>query len=206
MLELGAGDCRLSRLLVDRLTVFATDLSFSALRRSGLSSIAQADIASVPFRDRSFDLVLCSEVLEHLPEDVFRSALAEISRLAIQYVLISVPYRENLLENSARCGACGKISHIYGHLRSFTRRDVTGLLWPNLKPVRLWTMGLEHRCFPPLVRLRGVPVGNDRMCPHCGKISPKVRLGLWQKAVDWLQWKIPYEKSYWIAALYRRSC
>ena len=41
--------------------------------------LAAADCLNLPFRDESFDVVICSEVLEHLPE--YNSALAEISRV-----------------------------------------------------------------------------------------------------------------------------
>ncbi len=39
----------------------------------------QADIVDLPFDDASFDLLLCSHVLEHVPDD--RRALAEIARV-----------------------------------------------------------------------------------------------------------------------------
>ncbi len=39
----------------------------------------QADIVDLPFEDASFDLVLCSHVLEHVTDD--RRALAEIARV-----------------------------------------------------------------------------------------------------------------------------
>ncbi len=39
----------------------------------------QADIVNLPFDDASFDLILCSHVLEHVPDD--RRALAEIARV-----------------------------------------------------------------------------------------------------------------------------
>ncbi len=42
-----------------------------------------------PFADRSFESVVCSEVLEHIPD--YRTALAEIARIAIRKVLITVP-------------------------------------------------------------------------------------------------------------------
>jgi ubiquinone/menaquinone biosynthesis C-methylase UbiE len=37
------------------------------------------DIAAIPFSDRSFDLIYCSHVLEHVPED--RKAMRECNRV-----------------------------------------------------------------------------------------------------------------------------
>jgi ubiquinone/menaquinone biosynthesis C-methylase UbiE len=43
----------------------------------------------VPFADRSFDVVVCSEVLEHIPE--YRQALAEIARVCRGRAILTVP-------------------------------------------------------------------------------------------------------------------
>lgn len=49
----------------------------------------QANIYQMPFEDKSFDVVLCSEVLEHLkyPEN----AISELIRVSKQYIIITVP-------------------------------------------------------------------------------------------------------------------
>jgi 2-polyprenyl-3-methyl-5-hydroxy-6-metoxy-1,4-benzoquinol methylase len=51
--------------------------------------IVQGSIYQLPYKDNSFDLVLCTEVLEHLekPQD----ALKELVRVSKQYLVISVP-------------------------------------------------------------------------------------------------------------------
>jgi SAM-dependent methyltransferase len=41
--------------------------------------VVQGDALAIPFADRSFDRVICSEVLEHIPED--RAAMAELARV-----------------------------------------------------------------------------------------------------------------------------
>ena len=48
-----------------------------------------ADITALPFEDDSFDLVLCLEVLEHIPDPA--PALAELARVCRGDIVLSVP-------------------------------------------------------------------------------------------------------------------
>jgi ubiquinone/menaquinone biosynthesis C-methylase UbiE len=52
-------------------------------------SLKQGDIYKLPYKDNSFDLVICSEVLEHL--EYPKKALGEIKRVSKRYCLLSVP-------------------------------------------------------------------------------------------------------------------
>jgi len=67
------------------------------------------DVNALPFADRSFDLVICNEVLEHLAHPEL--ALSELQRVTRHYCLISVPHEplfrlSNLLrgKNLSRLG------------------------------------------------------------------------------------------------------
>jgi len=51
--------------------------------------IKKGDIYNLPYKDNSFDLVLCMEVLEHLEKP--DKALDELKRVSKKYVLLSVP-------------------------------------------------------------------------------------------------------------------
>jgi len=65
--------------------------------------------------EKSFDIVTCLEVLEHIPDwlKVFHS----LFRFAAKQVLITVPYREEI--RYTVCVNCAKVTPIYGHLRSY---------------------------------------------------------------------------------------
>jgi len=52
-------------------------------------SLKRASIYKLPYKDSSFDLVLSTEVLEHLEEP--EKALKEIIRVSRKYILLSVP-------------------------------------------------------------------------------------------------------------------
>ena len=51
--------------------------------------IKQGDILKLPFKSNSFDLVVCTEVLEHLENP--KKAYRELLRVSKKYVLITVP-------------------------------------------------------------------------------------------------------------------
>ena len=70
--------------LLDRLGYYAfgTDVSLFAIRqgtRLGINKLTLSDISHLPFRDSSFDLITCFEVLEHIHDP--KTALGEIHRL-----------------------------------------------------------------------------------------------------------------------------
>jgi SAM-dependent methyltransferase len=51
----------------------------------------QCDVRYLPFSSKSFDLVLCIEVLEHLRKDEGKGLLQELERVAKKQVLLSMP-------------------------------------------------------------------------------------------------------------------
>ncbi len=60
-----------------------------AARRIPSGTFQVGDLTALPFEDDSFDLVLCLEVLEHIPDP--GPALAELSRVCRGQIVLSVP-------------------------------------------------------------------------------------------------------------------
>lgn len=60
-----------------------------AAKRIPAAKFQVADLTALPFPDESFDLVLCLEVLEHIPEP--GAALAELARVCRGDLVVSVP-------------------------------------------------------------------------------------------------------------------
>lgn len=85
-----------------------------------------ADVTSLPFQDQSFDLVICSEVLEHIPED--GKAVREITRVLKDGHLLAVSVPRYFPES-----LCWAISKDYrnepgGHIRIYRKQQLTRLL------------------------------------------------------------------------------
>jgi len=57
-----------------------------------LNSDFVASVTDMPLADNSFDVVLCSEVLEHLPFRDFEEALLELKRVTKRYLVLSLPH------------------------------------------------------------------------------------------------------------------
>jgi len=78
-------------------------------------------IESVPFSKNFFDVVVVSELLEHLSNDSLSLAILEIKRiLKPGGILIgSVPARETLDNLNVFCPNCGSHFHVWGHQQSF---------------------------------------------------------------------------------------
>lgn len=116
VLDLGCGDGTVSNPLIAKgLDVIGVDISIIALQYfKGKGLIG--NIEQLPFPAHSFDLIICSEVLEHLPTDTLERAVKEIERVALRYVIITTPNEEYLPAGFVKCKQCGCIYHMNLHV------------------------------------------------------------------------------------------
>ncbi len=111
-----------------------TGVDFSAsfidtARAKGQVRSVQADATALPFPDGSFDAVLCSETLEHVPDD--RGAVAEIHRVLRPggLLFLTVPIYWNAARILAGLSLTAEYRELQiGHLREYSRRTVDRLL------------------------------------------------------------------------------
>src|SRR5581483_8339880 len=63
------------------------DRSQAAVRAARVP-VVLGSVARLPFKDHSYDLVSCTEVLEHLDGGILAEAVREIARVSRKYILI----------------------------------------------------------------------------------------------------------------------
>ncbi len=84
LLDCGCGTGVNLPLLAAHGTAYGFDLTWTGLKFAkdhGTRRLAQASVAHVPFRDASFDLVTCFDVLQCLPPEAARQVLSEFHRI-----------------------------------------------------------------------------------------------------------------------------
>jgi len=99
---------------------FAAMVEAGELPGDTLSVAVQGDALALPFADESFDRVICSEVLEHIPDD--RAAMAELARVLRRgaTMAVTVPRRGPERINWALSDAYHQVPG--GHIRIYSRR------------------------------------------------------------------------------------
>lgn len=62
-------------------------------------SYIQGDARKLPFPDNSFEVVIASDLLEHVAAEERKTALAELCRVSKNYVILGAPFRKEFVEN-----------------------------------------------------------------------------------------------------------
>ncbi len=94
ILEIGVGNKTVSNYLKEH--DFKVDtLDFDKSLKPDIVS----DIREMDIKDKSYDLVMACEVLEHIPWDDVPKAISEIYRVSKKYALISIPYSAFSMES-----------------------------------------------------------------------------------------------------------
>ncbi len=109
------------------------------------SSVMKADINKLPFADEAFDCVICSEVLEHVPQH--HDALQELLRVLKPQgdLIISVPryFPERI---------CWLLSPAYhneegGHIRIYKKKQLRKML--AVHGIECWKINYKHALHAP---------------------------------------------------------
>ncbi len=133
VVDLGCGDGYLSYLIAQRnYRVISVDIAATRLqklkekREEQSIKLLQADIKRTGLADRTVDTVVCSEVLEHIPdyEEVLQEAY-RILKPGGQFI-VTVPYKENL--KTIICPYCHRAFHPDGHVHRFDRENLAASL------------------------------------------------------------------------------
>lgn len=135
VLNIGVGHGGLERLLIAKgCNVHCLDPnppSIAAIKTvvgNGRATVGYSH--AIPFTDAHFDVVVMSEVLEHLADDLLASTLIEVRRvlrLGGRFIG-TVPADEELAANQVVCPHCGALFHRWGHMRPFSEHSLRSLV------------------------------------------------------------------------------
>jgi ubiquinone/menaquinone biosynthesis C-methylase UbiE len=124
ILDLGCGTGFMSCLLAkEGFDITAVDVSSERLslfhQKAKELNINVKNLNFFEFNEMDYDLVICQEVIEHLPD---YSKLIDKIYFFLKtggYAIITTPYKENLEAKTKKCDVCGQYYHTSGHLHSF---------------------------------------------------------------------------------------
>ncbi|GBD02044.1 putative methyltransferase YcgJ [bacterium HR18] len=143
LLDVGCGEGFVAAFLKQRLPeveITGIDASVSALAYAQAhfgqyATFRRGDIYGLPFPDRAFDTVVCSEVLEHLEDP--ESAIAELKRVARRYVVLTVPL-EPYFRWLNRLGQWLRVSEDPGHVQFWTHAAFKRLVQQHFNEAKLY--------------------------------------------------------------------
>ncbi|HID99995.1 MAG TPA: class I SAM-dependent methyltransferase [Thiotrichaceae bacterium] len=131
---------------------------------------AIGNMHSLPFEDEQFDMVLCSESLEHVPD--FKKSLTEILRVCKQAAIITVPHEsQEMVKNNIE----GR--EVHAHLQSF---DVYSFEYLNK---------LGYEVFIQKILLRSQKILTPGILMECEPSSIDI---IENKALKWLAKQAPW--------------
>ncbi len=187
-LEIGSRDCYMTQMLAERYAqVIALDLEKPQIDMANVLAM-QGNLLNLPLKDNSVNLAVCTEVLEHIPSEHLQQACDELLRVSSKYVLVGVPYKQDLRVNATYCSCCAKENPPTGHLNTFDTARLEQLfaaanvkecvyVLPGDYKTNAFTYWLYGKCKFPFGSYQ-----QEEVCVHCGakltrpKINPLQRL------------------------------
>lgn len=213
ILDIGCGDGAISNQLAKKYKTVSLDRSKKPLEYVKSEPVqASADLLCFP--SDSFDMVFSSETIEHLPDEIFYSAISEFKRVGKKYIFLTFPNNENIEKLSTKCLECGTIFNKSYHLRSLNAKIIKELFdeyeiinqFENGAEVRQYNnfiSKIKHRYSPaiswiPNYWTRGNNEIRKTMCPNCGlSFTIPYKFNLIAKTCDLINIiitkKIPYQ-------------
>jgi hypothetical protein len=135
-IDIGARDGFLSVALTEKVaSVVALDLVAPEIQHPRVT-VLTGDARRLAFSDETFDLVLCTEVLEHIASPELEIVCRELARVTRRYLLIGVPFRQDTRVGRLTCQACGRHNPPWGHVSVFDEARLHEL-FPGASPVRV---------------------------------------------------------------------
>lgn len=127
ILDIGSGPGYVNRNIPPYYNVLAMDLDEEILKEN-TRQWCIGDVLDIPLVDKSVDMTMICDVLEHIEQDSLQKAISELERVSSKYMYIQVPFNEYLGESIALCGSCGNKWHVNYHKNSFGYEKIAKLV------------------------------------------------------------------------------
>jgi len=137
----------------------------------------------LPFNDDEFDMVLCSEVLEHLEKSLRFWILKEIERVAKKYIILTNPCNDDGYSNIVRCSSCCCVYHSVEHVHFFSDNEYKNI-FNNFYLSKLLKAGKRYkdsRYFIGLALIFSDWTGNALNGTECKMCGTKIEITSWKK-------------------------
>lgn len=190
LLDVGCGLGYLTEAVGGGFVRTGIDLDFAALKensRRGLKNMIQADAVKLPFKEGSFDIIICSELLEHLRDGMDKGALSEMARILKPggRLLITVPSLEGLrsasrLRNLGHSDASGGEFH---YRQGYLWQDIAGMVRQipglNIRGKR-YSLFIFSELFMDLIKLGYLRKGDFKEHSDMAKIKDSFLFGVYR--------------------------
>lgn len=110
--------------------IYGADMSPDSLRATEVQNREHPSFGGTTLNDRyplpfdagRFDLVIATEVVEHLADEELNCVFGEIWRLLVPggHMFLTTPHQENLDAEKTQCPECGCTFHRWQHIQSWT--------------------------------------------------------------------------------------
>lgn len=142
LLNIGCGDGHLERAAQQRnWKVISVDPDAESAKRLKAFNVDArcGTIEALPLESATVDVVICTEIFEHLTPESLDAGLQQIRRVLKPGGLLigTVPYREKLVENEVFCPDCRKSFHRWGHLQSFDEASMHAVIGKYLQVAKV---------------------------------------------------------------------
>ncbi len=211
ILDVGCGNGIITNELHKKWDITGLDSSSEALKYVQGSRI-NASATQIPFPNCSFDMVLSSEMLEHLTDADLAQAVQELKRVSKRYVLLTVPNSEFLPASFVKCPDCQTIFHAWYHIQSFDNKRLDSFFKDEYRVLHKDDFGpLQKKWIPVLLKLKQnsgqwLSPGNKSICPMCGKTDFSLfRSSIVTKLCNGLNLLLAGKKPYWSIMLLEKK-
>lgn len=210
ILDLGCGDGRITNELLGFKRVIGLDFAKVALKYVKGECVL-GSCTNLPFHRNSFDLMVITQVLEHLSDEGYEKTVKEIEELSPRYIIVGVPYKQDIRGLLCKCSNCGYTylpsSNIGEHVRSFSEKKLASLF--SYYIVDSISYAGKSRT-DPLLRIRHllgyyytVAKYSPETCPRCGSSRQfSRRKGLFYRVISSVSWRIGRRRPVFIITRY----